>query len=119
MAKATNETDPAVLAAFDAMIAGVKGVERKGAGMPYVSLNGNMYGMINRASTIGLRLDTKDLAAFFATYGASPFEGTPGFVNKAYAAIPAAMLRDGKALQAWFKRSHAYAGRLKPKPTTR
>ncbi len=41
MAKAKNLTEPKVMAAFETMIAGVAGVERKGAAMPYVSVNGN------------------------------------------------------------------------------
>ena len=117
MAKATA-TDPKVLAAFNAMIAGVSGVERKGAVMPYLSMNGNMYAMISKTNVIGLRLGKDDLAAFMAA-GGEPFEGTPGFINKEYGAVPATMLADNKALKRWFKVSHAYAGTLKPKKTTR
>ena len=118
MPSARNETDPAVLAAFDLMIAGVKGIERKGAAMPYVSVNGNMYGMVSKANAIGLRLSPADLAAFFAA-GATPFEGTPGFINKEYATVPPALYADKAALQGWFKKSHAFASGLKPKKTTR
>jgi TfoX/Sxy family transcriptional regulator of competence genes len=113
-----GKTDPAVLAAFDTMIEGVKGAERKGATMPYCSINGNMYAMINKANVIGLRLDDNDLQAFLLS-GAKPFEGIPGFVNKGYAAIPQAMLADKKALQTWFRLSHNYASKLKPKPTVK
>src|SRR5690348_9997695 len=106
MAKAENTTDPKVLAAFDAMIAGTPDVEPKGAAMPYLSLNGNMYAMISKANVIGLRLSKDDLAAFMAA-GGEPFEGTPGFINKEYGGVPAAMLGDAKALKRWFKLSHA------------
>jgi hypothetical protein len=116
MTKAVNKTDPAVLAVFDFMIAGVKGVERKGATMPYVSINGNMYGMISRADVIGIRLSDEDLQAFFLIGGA-PFEGVPGFVSKEYGAVPRTMFADVKTLQMWFRLSHAYASKLKPKPT--
>jgi len=115
---AKNETDPAVLAAFDTMIAGVKDAERKGATMPYCSINGNMYAMINKASVIGLRLSDSDMQAFVLA-GGQPFEGVPGFVNKDYGAIPATMLGDTKALQTWFRLSHNFASKLKPKPTVR
>ena len=116
MTTATNKTDPAVLAAFDTMISGVKGVERKGATMPYCSINGNMYAMISKADIIGIRLSENDLKAFFLVGGA-PFEGVPGFVSKEYGAIPKPMLADAKLLQTWFRLSFAYASRLKPKPT--
>lgn len=113
---ARNETDPDVLAAFERMIEGVKGVERKGATMPYCSINGNMYAMISKANIIGLRLSDSDLQAFYLA-GGTPFEGIPGFVNKEYGAIPAAMHGDTKALQTWFRLSHNYASKLPPKPT--
>jgi hypothetical protein len=110
--------DPEVLAAFDTMIAGVKGVERKGATMPYASVNGNMYAMISKANVIGLRLGESDLTAFFLA-GGTPFEGIPGFVNKEYGAIPKSMLADTRTLQTWFRLSHAYASKLKPQATKR
>jgi hypothetical protein len=116
VAIAKAETDPDVLAAFDTMIAGVKGVERKGATMPYASINGNMYAMVSKANVIGVRLSESDMAAFLLS-GGTPFEGIPGFVNKEYGAIPKAMLADTKMLQTWFRLSHAYASKLKPKPT--
>jgi hypothetical protein len=119
MARVAGGADPELLAVFDTMIAGVKGVERKGATMPYVSINGNMYAMISKAGRIGLRLDEKDRETFFATFGDSPFEGAPGFINKDYAAIPTKMYGNSKLLQTWFKISHAAASRLMPKPTTR
>ncbi len=118
MAKAEPAADPNVVAAFEAMIAGVPGVERKGAVMPYVSVNGNMYGMVSKAGVIGIRLGKEDLAAFMAA-GGQPFEGTPGFINKEYGGVPAAMLGDVRALKAWFRKSHAFASGLKPKKTTR
>lgn len=118
MAKTENPVDAKLLAAFDTMIATIPGVERRGAAMPYTSVNGNMYAMISKAGVIGLRLGKDDLAAFVAA-GAGPFEGTPGFVNKDYAAVPTAMLGDAAALQFWFARSHALAIGLKPKKTTR
>jgi hypothetical protein len=118
MAKAETTTDPKVLAAFDAMIGAVPGVTRKGAAMPYVSVNGNMYGMISKADVIGIRLGKDDLAAFMAA-GGVPFEGTPGFINNEYGGVPAALLADSKTLRAWFKKSHAFAAALKPKKTTR
>jgi hypothetical protein len=118
MAKAAVSVDPKVLAAFDGMIAGVPGIERKGAAMPYLSINGNMYAVISKANVIGLRLSKDDLAAFMAA-GGEPYEGTPGFINKEYGGVPATMLADTKTLKRWFKVSHAYAQTLKPKAATR
>ncbi len=111
--------DPAVLDAYEAMVAGVPGVERKGATMPYTAINGNMYSAISKSGVIGLRLAKVDLAEFLALYGSGLFEGTPGYVSKEYAAVPAALLGDAAVLRDWFRRSHEYATTLKARKTTR
>lgn len=119
MAKAQNNTDPKVLEAFDAMISGVPDVVRKGATMPYVSINGNMYASISKANVIGLRLSKADLAEFLETYQNGLHEGVPGHFMKEYAAIPSGLLLDVGTLQKWFRKSHDFALGLKPKKTTR
>jgi TfoX/Sxy family transcriptional regulator of competence genes len=119
MAKPDHIPDPAVVAAFDRMIAGVPGVTRKGDTLPYVSINGNMYASISKANIIGLRLSEADLAEFLNAHGTQLFEGVPGHFLREYAAIPASMLDDTEFLQRWFRRSHADASALKPKKTTR
>lgn len=111
------KTNPAVLTAFDRMIAGVEGVERRGATMPYVAVNGNMYAMINKADTIGLMLSDKDFATFISTYNAKPFESIPGLQTKNFVAIPPTMYVDLRTMQMWFKLGYAYAARLPAKPT--
>lgn len=119
MPKAKNKTDPIVLAAYDRMIAGVSGVERKGATMPYTSINGNMYSSISKANVIGIRLSKPDLATFLETRSTTLYEGVPGHFMKEYGAVPSQMLDDTDDLQAWFRKSHDYAIGLKPKKTTR
>ena len=112
-------TDPAVLAAYKAMIAAVPDVALKGATTPYTSLNGNMFSSVSKANRIGLRLSKEDREAFLAQYETTLFEALPGFFQKEYVAIPVDMHTDIKALQGWFRRSHAYVASLKPKKTTR
>lgn len=107
--------DPAILAVFDAMIAAVPGVERKGASLPYVSLNGNMVASISKAGVIGLRLAPADLAEFLAVHRTTLFESLPGFYQKDYAAVPPALLADLPVLQGWFRRSHAHVAGLRAK----
>ena len=58
--------NPEIVAGFDLMISAVPGVVRKGATMPYVSVNGNVYAMISKADVLGLRLDRDDLASIEA-----------------------------------------------------
>jgi len=119
MPAAKTLTDPDVLAAYDAMIAGVPGVVRKGATIPYTSINGNMYSSISKANVIGLRLGKDDLAAFLAAYDTTLFEALPGFFQKEYVAVPATLFTDIEALHAWFQKSHAFASGLRAKKTTR
>jgi hypothetical protein len=119
VAGAKNETDPRVLAAYDAMLAGVPGAVRKGAAFPYTAVNGNMYSQVSKANVIGIRLSKAELAAFLKTYSTTLYESFPGFFMKEYAAVPAALLEDVPALQSWFAKSHAHAASLKPKPTKR
>jgi hypothetical protein len=109
--------DPAVLDAYRRMLAGVPEAELKGAECPYTSLNGNMYSNISRANVIGLRLGPADRAAFLAKFNGTLFESIPGFIQKEYVAVPAALLDDTPTLQDYFQRSHAYAGTLRPKAT--
>jgi hypothetical protein len=117
MSEERRRTDPTVLAVFDAMIAGEPGVQRRGATMPYVAVNGNMHAMISRADVIGIRLSDKDTATFLSTYNARPFESIPGLPNRDYVAIPRTMYKDIRTLQMWFKLSHGFAQKLPPKPT--
>jgi hypothetical protein len=119
LAKPRHVPDPNVLAVFDLMIAGVPGVKRKGDQNPYVSINGNMFASMSRLDRIGLRLSGADLAEFLETYGAGLHEGYPGFFQKEYAAIPPALYSDAETLQGWFRRSHAFASGLRPKPTAK
>lgn len=117
MAKDKHTPDPKVLAVFEAMIAGVPGVELKGNQNPYLSMNGNMYAQMSKLDRIGIRLSKPDLAEFLETYQAGLHEGYPGFFQKEYAAVPEALYGQPEVLQDWFKRCHAHALTLKPKPT--
>lgn len=119
MTKAKSNIDPAVLAAFDTMIECVPGVVRKGATMPYLSMNGNMYASISKANVIGIRLSKHDLEEFLACFDATLFESLPGFFQKEYIAVPASMLSEMELLHDWFRKCHANALSLKPKKTKR
>jgi len=41
---------------YDKLIAALPGVERKGATIPYTSLNGNMFSFLNKEGKLGFRL---------------------------------------------------------------
>ena len=44
-----------VLAAYDALVARIPGLERKGVTLPYTSINGNMSSFVTPDGTVALR----------------------------------------------------------------
>ena len=120
MAKGKFENvDPQVLDAYMRMIAGVDGVEARGAAAPYTSLNGNMYSSISKFNEIGLRLGKADREEFLEKYDTRLYHSIPGYVQREYVTIPQSMLGNTRTLRSWFRRSFEYVSSLKPKPTTK
>ncbi|MGE0229000.1 MAG: hypothetical protein AB7I38_00205 [Dehalococcoidia bacterium] len=105
------------LALYDALLAHWPEVERRGASMPYTSLNGNMYSFLG-ADGLALRLPRDAREAFLHGYDTRLYEAN-GAVMKEYVAVPDALLRDTTALRPHFEVSYAYVQTLRPKPTTR
>jgi hypothetical protein len=119
MPKAAPAKAPAdKVALYDALISDLPDVERKGAGFPYTSLNGNMFSILGADGVMGLRLDPAARAAFLRDHQAKLYE-SHGAVMKEYVAVPDALLADRAALRPYVQASYAYAKTLKPKATTR
>jgi len=106
------------LAAYERLVATVPGLDRKGATMPYTSINGNMFSFLDASGALALRLSAADRTAFIGRFDAALHEAH-GHVMKEYVGLPAAILAETKVLAPWFAASHAYAAGLKPKATTR
>ena len=109
---------PKRLAAYDALIAGIPGIERKGAAMAYTSLNGHMFSYMNGDGVLALRLPQPEREAFMQRY-AAPLHQAYGVVQKEYVTVPADVLNDAGALGPYFQASHDFVARLKPKATKR
>jgi hypothetical protein len=107
-----------VLAAYDRLIATSPGLERKGARLPYTSINGNMSSFLGEAGVLALRLSASDRTAFLSRFDTSLHEAH-GHVMKEYVSVPGPLLEDTEALAPWFAASLAYVVGLKPKATTR
>jgi TfoX/Sxy family transcriptional regulator of competence genes len=105
------------LAAYDRALATVPGAERRGAKLPYTSVNGNMSSFVD-TGTLALRLSRADRDRFIAEFGTS-LHVSQGHVMKEYVTVPAALLSDTPRLAFWFAASWDYVSGLKPKPTTR
>jgi hypothetical protein len=106
------------LAAYDRVIATLPGVERKGATVPYTSLNGHMFSYLSPIGSLALRLAKADREAFIDRFHASLHEAY-GIVQKEYVTVPDDLLDDTAALAPYLAASYAYVSSLKPKPTTR
>lgn len=108
--------DAEQLAPFDALIKSIKGLDRKGATMPYTSVNGHMFSFIDNDFNLSLRLSVEDKTAFEKKYKSQP-SIQHGAVMKEYVRVPSALFSKTKDLQPWFKKSFDYTSSLKPKPT--
>ena len=106
------------LALYEQVVASVPGVERKGAKVPYTSLNGNMYSYLDENGTMVLRLAAMDREAFLEQHK-SQLHTAYGVVQKEYVDVPEALLRDVPEASRYFVMSYEYAKTLKPKPTRR
>lgn len=104
------------VALYEKLVALFPDVERKGASMPYTSLNGNMFSFLSAEGSMGLRLPAAEREAFLKKHKAQLFEAH-GTILKEYVTIPEALLRKTSELKRYFETSLAYARTLKPKPT--
>ena len=110
-------TSPDVLDLYDQVIATQPDVRRKGAKMPYTSVNGHMFSFITQEGHLALRLPARERDAFLVRYGTRLCEQY-GKVMKEYVEVPASLLRNVDELAQHFRTSYAYVSSLKPKPTT-
>jgi TfoX/Sxy family transcriptional regulator of competence genes len=103
---------------YEKLVASIPGVERKGAAMPYTSLNGHMFSFLTESGTMALRLPERERDAFLRKYKAKLCE-RHGTVMKEYVEVPDSLLKKTAELKKHFTASIAYVRSLKPKPTTR
>ena len=103
---------------YEKLVARRPDVERKGAAMPYTSLNGHMFSFLTETGTLALRLPDGERETFLEKYGTKLCE-RHGTVMKEYAVVPASLLAKTAELGKWFDRSIAYIASLKPKATVK
>jgi hypothetical protein len=118
MGKDTDDHYARNLEYYEKLVATNPSVERKGATMPYTSLNGHMFSMLAKDGSLALRLPDEERAAFLTKYKTKLSEQY-GTVLKEYVVVPDVLLRKTAELKKYFDISYAYVGSLKPKPTTR
>lgn len=116
--KKTSAAPPEAIAAYDTLIASNPEIERKGATMPYTSINGNMFSLLTPKDGLILRMSEKDREAFRKKYKTGEVIQY-GAVMKEYVAMPDSLLKNTKEAKKWLDKSVEYAKSLKPKATTK
>jgi hypothetical protein len=109
---------PEKLNLYEKLLATNPGVQRKGASVPYTSLNGNMFTYLHASGAMALRLPAGEREKFLEKYKTKLFEAY-GVVQKEYVTVPDALLTKTAELQQYFAMSYEYAKTLKPKPTAK
>jgi hypothetical protein len=118
MAKKASEVPADKLELYEKLVATNPSVKRKGATVPYTSLNGHMFSYLSKTGTLALRLPAKEREGFLKKYKTKLCEQY-GIVQKEYVEVPDALLNKTQQLKKFFDLSYAYVASLKPKPTTR
>ncbi len=116
--KKTSSASPEAVAAYDKLIASNPKIERKGATMPYTSVNGNMFSLLDPAGRLTLRMSEKDRETFRKKYKTGDVIQY-GAVMKEYVEVPDSLLKNTKEAKKYLDMSFKYAKSLKPKATTK
>jgi len=115
-AKKTSSAPPDAVVAYDKLIASNPKIERKGATMPYTSVNGNMFSLLDPTGRLTLRLSETDREAFRKKYKTGDVIQY-GAVMKEYVEVPDSLLKKTTELKKYLDASYEYAKSLKPKAT--
>jgi len=118
MTKAAASAPADKVALYERLIATNPRVERKGATMPYTSLNGNMFSFLMKTGRVGLRLPEAEREAFIKKYKTKLVKQY-GIVQREYVEVPDGLLAKTPELKKYFDASYEYVSSLKLKPTTK
>src|SRR6516165_1952799 len=118
MSKPAPKAPAESVALYEALLATNPAITRKGAAMPYTSVNGNMFSLLTPDGTLALRLPEAEREAFLKRHETTLCEQY-GVVMKEYVRVPASLLQNTRALAKYLDVSYRYACSLKPKPTTK
>jgi hypothetical protein len=116
--KKTSSAPAECIAAYDRLVASVSEIERKGATMPYTSLNGHMTSYLNSEGMMALKLPPGEREAFLVKYDTKLVEAY-GIVQKEFVMVPESLLGNTDELRPYLVMSVEYVSGLKPKPGKR
>lgn len=103
---------------YEAFIATVPEIERKGKTVPYTSANGYMFTLLNKEGEIGIRLSKEQQEQFKNLYDATIYK-SHGAVMKDYVLVPESIHDDLELLKLILLDSYDFANSLPPKPSTK
>jgi hypothetical protein len=108
----------AAIELYEKLVATSPRVKRKGATMPYTSLNGHMFSIMTKESKLGIRLPAEERVAFLKKYKTKLVEQY-GHVQPEYVLVPDSLLAKTAELKPYFDLSYSYVSSMKPKATTK
>ncbi len=101
---------------YNKLVASHTQAVRKGATIPYTSLNGNMYSYLSKDGFVALRLPETEREAFLKKYKTT-LVLSYGIIQKEYVTVPDSLLKKTSELKPWLDLSYDYVSSLKAKPT--
>ena len=105
------------LEAYETLIGLFSEVDRKGATVPYTSLNGYMTSYIDKhTGELGLRLSKQDISEFIEKEN-SELLVSYGAVMKDFVRVPDDVLKNQIKMKGYFQKSWNHVAKLPPKPT--
>ncbi len=113
---ATGDAPSDKLDLYERLVATNPKVERKGATVPYTSVNGHMFSYLSKDGKLALRLPPGEREAFLKRYKAKLCEAY-GRVQPEYVEVPDSLLAATGELKRFFDCSYNFVSSLKPKPT--
>ena len=111
-----NAVPPEKLGLYKKLVATNPEVQRKGASVPYTSVNGNMFSYLHSSGGLALRLPKGEREKFLAKHATKLFEAY-GIVQKEYVTVPDTLLANTDELKPYFEISYEYVKSLRPKKT--
>lgn len=105
-----------ILEAYNSLVKSHPEIERKGATMPYTSLNGHMFSFLSKTGEMRLRLAEQDRNEFLQKFD-TQLSVQHGRTMKEYVDVPKSVLLDTATLSTYLQKSFDYVRTLKPKAT--
>ena len=102
------------LAHYEAAIARLANVERKGAANPYTSLGGHMFSFLDKEGVVSIRLSEQDTEEFRSSHDSGD-SVQYGRTMRGYSTVPHELSVRTEDLAAWLERSRAHVATLPPK----